>query len=174
MPMNLCSFLFIGLLTLPIPAWGCFHLNDTLSTDTLRNIQLQEVVKVGKRINKLHNPQMGMTVMDYHAIKSVPTLLGESDIIKALQLQPGVSAGTEGFAGMFVRGGENDENMFLIDGNPVYQMNHLGGLFSAYNADAIDGLTFYKSAFPARYGGRLSSVTDISMKSGDYEHWKRN
>lgn len=173
MPMNLCAFLFTGLL-MPIPAWGDFHSNDTLPTDTLRNIQLQEVVKVGKRINKLHNPQMGMTVMDYHAIKSVPTLLGESDIIKALQLQPGVSAGTEGFAGMFVRGGENDENMFLIDGNPVYQMNHLGGLFSAYNADAIDGLTFYKSAFPARYGGRLSSVTDISMKSGDYEHWKRN
>ena len=92
---------------MPIPAWGDFHSNDTIPTDTLRNIQLQEVVKVGKRINKLHNPQMGMTVMDYHTIKSVPTLLGESDIIKALQLQPGVSAGTEGFAGMFVRGGEN-------------------------------------------------------------------
>lgn len=112
--------------------------------------------------------------MDYNAIKSIPTLFGEPDIIKALQLQPGVSAGTEGFAGMFVRGGENDENMFLIDGTPVYQMNHLGGLFSAYNADAIDRMAFYKTAFPARYGGRLSSVTDISMKSGNYERWNRS
>lgn len=145
-----------------------------VAKDTVRSFYMQEVVKTAPRIDKPRNPQMGMTVMDDNAIRNVPTLLGEPDVIKALQLQPGVSAGTEGFAGMFVRGGENDENLFLIDGCPIYHTNHLGGLFSPFNANAVSHLTFYKSAFPARYGGRLSSVTDLSMKSGDYESWHGN
>lgn len=145
-----------------------------VAKDTMRSFYMQEVVKTAPRIDKPRNPQMGMTVMDDNAIRNVPTLLGEPDVIKALQLQPGVSAGTEGFAGMFVRGGENDENLFLIDGCSIYHTNHLGGLFSPFNANAVSHLTFYKSAFPARYGGRLSSVTDLSMKSGDYESWHGN
>lgn len=145
-----------------------------VAKDTVRNFYIQEVVKTAPRIDRLRNPQMGMAVMDDNTIRNVPTLLGEPDVIKALQLQPGVSAGTEGFAGMFVRGGENDENLFLIDGCPIYHTNHLGGLFSPFNANAVSHLTFYKSAFPARYGGRLSSVTDLSMKSGDYESWHGN
>ena len=145
-----------------------------VAKDTVRSFYMQEVVKTAPRIDKPRTPQMGMTVMDDNAIRNVPTLLGEPDVIKALQLQPGVSAGTEGFAGMFVRGGENDENLFLIDGCSIYHTNHLGGLFSPFNANAVSHLTFYKSAFPARYGGRLSSVTDLSMKSGDYESWHGN
>lgn len=145
-----------------------------VAKDTMRSFYMQEVVKTAPRIDKPRNPQMGMTVMDDNAIRNVPTLLGEPDVIKALQLQPGVSTGTEGFAGMFVRGGENDENLFLIDGCSIYHTNHLGGLFSPFNANAVSHLTFYKSAFPARYGGRLSSVTDLSMKSGDYESWHGN
>lgn len=145
-----------------------------VAKDTVRSFYMQEVVKTAPRIDKPRSPQMGMTVMDDNAIRNVPTLLGEPDVIKALQLQPGVSAGTEGFAGMFVRGGENDENLFLIDGCSIYHTNHLGGLFSPFNANAVSHLTFYKSAFPARYGGRLSSVTDLSMKSGDYESWHGN
>lgn len=145
-----------------------------VAKDTVRSFYMQEVVKTAPRIDKPRNPQMGMTVMDDNAIRNVPTLLGEPDVIKALQLQPRVSAGTEGFAGMFVRGGENDENLFLIDGCSIYHTNHLGGLFSPFNANAVSHLTFYKSAFPARYGGRLSSVTDLSMKSGDYESWHGN
>lgn len=145
-----------------------------VAKDTVRSFYMQEVAKTAPRIDKPRNPQMGMTVMDDNAIRNVPTLLGEPDVIKALQLQPGVSAGTEGFAGMFVRGGENDENLFLIDGCSIYHTNHLGGLFSPFNANAVSHLTFYKSAFPARYGGRLSSVTDLSMKSGDYESWHGN
>lgn len=145
-----------------------------VAKDTVRSFYMQEVVKTAPRIDKPRNPQMEMTVMDDNAIRNVPTLLGEPDVIKALQLQPGVSAGTEGFAGMFVRGGENDENLFLIDGCSIYHTNHLGGLFSPFNANAVSHLTFYKSAFPARYGGRLSSVTDLSMKSGDYESWHGN
>lgn len=145
-----------------------------VAKDTVRSFYMQEVVKTAPRIDKPRNPQMGMTVMDDNDIRNVPTLLGEPDVIKALQLQLGVSAGTEGFAGMFVRGGENDENLFLIDGCSIYHTNHLGGLFSPFNANAVSHLTFYKSAFPARYGGRLSSVTDLSMKSGDYESWHGN
>ena len=145
-----------------------------VAKDTVRSFYMQEVVKTAPRIDKPRNPQMGMTVMDDNAIRNVPTLLGEPDVIKALQLQPGVSAGTEGFAGMLVRGGENDKNLFLIDGCSIYHTNHLGGLFSPFNANAVSHLTFYKSAFPARYGGRLSSVTDLSMKSGDYESWHGN
>lgn len=145
-----------------------------VAKDTVRSFYMQEVVKTAPRIDKPRNPQMGMTVMDDNAIRNVPTLLGEPDVIKALQLQPGVSAGTEGFAGMFVRGGENDENLFLIDGCSIYHTNHLGGLFSPFNANTVSHLTFYKSAFPARYGGRLSSVTDLSMKSEDYESWHGN
>lgn len=171
--MNLKPLLFAGILYSSVPAWCHTTLKDTLQTDSLRSYHLQEVIKIGHyKTDKLQSSQMGMSVMDYHAIKNVPTLFGEADVIKALQLQPGVSAGTEGFAGMFVRGGENDENMFLIDGSPVYQMNHLGGLFSPYNAEAIHHITFYKGAFPAHYGGRLSSVTDISVKSGNYEKWQ--
>ena len=74
--------------------------------------------------------------------------MGEADIIKTLQLTPGVSAGTEGTAGMYVRGGNVDENLFLIDGNPVYQINHIGGIFSAFNPEAISGMDFFKSGFP--------------------------
>ena len=169
--MNLKLFLLTFIPS--VSAWCHETLTDTLQTDSLHGYRLQEVVKIGRyKEDKLRSAQMGMTVMDYRSLKSVPTMFGEADVVKALQLQPGVSAGTEGFAGMFVRGGENDENMFLIDGSPVYQMNHVGGLFSAYNAEAINHLTFYKGAFPARYGGRLSSVTDISIKTGSYEKWQ--
>ena len=145
---------------------------DTMAADTTKTktVTLHEVVKVGNANSKLNVSAMGITKLSQAAIIATPTMFGEADVIKALQLQPGVSAGVEGFAGMMVRGGGNDQNLFLIDGNPIYQMNHLGGLFSAYNTSAIDQLTFYKATFPARYGGRLSSVIDISSKNGDYEN----
>ncbi|PWJ57677.1 outer membrane receptor for ferrienterochelin and colicin [Dyadobacter jejuensis] len=99
-------------------------------------------------------------------IKDIPSLLGERDIIKTLQLLPGVKMGTEGFASYFVRGGGADQNLILLDEAPVYNPNHVFGLFSAFNVDAIKSVTFYKDRFPARYGGRLSSVLDLQMKEG--------
>lgn len=165
--------LFVGLLVCTgIQAQT--HLPDSVPVDSLRTVRLREVVKVAKRYNKLESPAMGLTLLDAGAIKRVPTLFGEPDLIKALQLQPGVSPGVEGFAGMLVRGGNQDENMFLIDGNPIYPVNHLGGLFSPFNMEAIENTQFYKAAFPARYGGRLSSVTAITMKSGDKETYHGN
>lgn len=99
-------------------------------------------------------------------IKSIPSLLGERDIVKVLQLLPGVKMGTEGFATYYVRGGGADQNLILLDEAPVYNPNHVFGLFSAFNVDAIKSVTFYKDRFPARYGGRLSSVLELQMKEG--------
>ncbi|MHB9142757.1 MAG: TonB-dependent receptor plug domain-containing protein, partial [Paludibacter sp.] len=99
---------------------------------------------------------------------------GETDVLKALQLLPGVKAGTEGTSGMYVRGGGPDENLFLLDGVPIYNVNHLGGFFSVFDADAIKNVTLYKGNFPARFGGRLSSVVDIRMKDGDNKKYHGN
>ena len=93
------------------------------------------------------------------------------DIIKSLQNLPGVSAGTELMSGLYVHGGEGSDNLFLLDGVPMYQISHLGGIFSSFNTDVVNGLDFYKSGFPARYGGRMSSVVDISTKDGDYHDY---
>ena len=94
------------------------------------------------------------------------------DIIKSLQNLPGVSAGTELMSGLYVHGGEGSDNLFLLDGVPMYQISHLGGLFSSFNTDIVSGLDFYKSGFPARYGGRMSSVVDVSTRDGDFEKFR--
>lgn len=119
----------------------------------------------------VHSVQMGALEVNQATIRATPTLLGESDIIRTLQLMPGVSMGTEGVSGLYVRGGNVDENLFLIDGNPVYQLNHLGGIFSAFNGEAIKSMDFYKAGFPARYGGRLSSVVDVQTKEGNMKEF---
>lgn len=135
--------------------------------------QLDEVVVTGNNAsqNPVVTPQMGELKVSQKLIKSIPTLFGEADVIKTLQTQPGVSAGTEGLAGMYVRGGNGDENLYMIDGIPLYQVNHMGGLFSAFNAEALKDVEFYKSAFPARYGGRLSSVVDVHTKDGNMKEY---
>lgn len=109
--------------------------------------------------------------INHATIRASPTLLGEADIIRTLQLTPGVSSGTEGISGLYVRGGNSDGNLFLIDGNPVYQVNHIGGFFSAFNNEAIKSMNFFKAGFPARYGGRLSSVVDVHTKEGNMKEF---
>lgn len=130
-------------------------------------MQLDEVTVTSRRTDELTTPQMGTLRVSGEDIKRIPTVFGEADVIKALQTQPGVSAGTEGLAGMYVRGGNEDENLYMLDGIPLYKISHLGGLFSAFNVEAVRDVTFYKSSFPARYGGRLSSVLDVRTKDGD-------
>ncbi|MDR2680308.1 MAG: TonB-dependent receptor [Tannerella sp.] len=132
---------------------------------------LQEVTVTTSKINLLTSPQMGALTINREKIKNIPAVFGEADIIKALQTQPGVSAGTEGLAGMYVRGGNEDENLFMLDGIPLYRVTHLGGLFSAFNVESVDDVVFYKSSFPAQYGGRLSSVLDVRTKSGNAEDY---
>ena len=100
-------------------------------------------------------------------IQTIPALGGEIDVLKAIQLLPGVQSGSEGSAGMYVRGGGPDENLIMLDGVPLYSVNHMLGFFSVFNADAVKNVTLYEGNFPARYGGRLSSIIDVRQKDGD-------
>ena len=152
-----------------------------LSRDTVMSIQLaesthlQEVTVIGQRNDLgVRGSQMSAIEVPVTQIKSVPTMFGETDVIKVLQLLPGVQSGTEGSAGMYVRGGGPDENLLLLDGVPVYNVNHLFGFFSVFNADAIKNVTLYKGSFPARFGGRLSSVIDIRSNDGDMYNYHGN
>lgn len=115
----------------------------------------------------IKNTQMGMERLSIAETKSVPVLMGEPDVIKTLQLLPGVKSGSEGNGGMFVRGGGADQNMILLDEAPVYNASHLLGFFSTFNSDAIKNVTLYKGGMPAQYGGGLSSVLDVKMNDGN-------
>src|SRR5690554_2069062 len=105
-------------------------------------------------------------------IKTVPVLLVEVDVLKDIQMVLGVQSGAEGTSGLYVRGGGPDQNLILMDGVPVYNASHLFGFFSVFNADAINNIDLVKGGFPARYGGRLSSVIDITLKEGNKERIK--
>ena len=125
------------------------------------------IVKSSKKPSIQNKTQMSSIDLPIETIKSLPRFLGEVDIIKAIQLLPGVQAGGEGQSGIYVRGGGPDQNLILLDGVPVYNVSHLFGFFSVFNADAVKNVELVKAGFPARYGGRLSSVLDIQMKEGN-------
>ncbi|MEA3450696.1 MAG: TonB-dependent receptor plug domain-containing protein [Bacteroidota bacterium] len=110
--------------------------------------------------------------LDLKEAKKIPILFGEQDVLKTLQLMPGVSASSEGNSGYYVRGGDSDQNLILLDESPVYNASHLLGFFSVFNSDAINDVKMYKGGIPARFGGRLSSVTDIRMRNGNLKHWQ--
>ncbi len=112
---------------------------------------------------------MGAIEIPVHQIKATPTFMGESDVIKMLQALPGVQSGTDGTTRMYVRGGSADENLFLMDGVQIFSPSHSGGFFSVFDPEMLDNVTLYKGVFPARYGGRLSSVTDISLDNGNLQ-----
>ncbi|MFA6167453.1 MAG: TonB-dependent receptor [Gemmatimonadaceae bacterium] len=109
--------------------------------------------------------------MSTQQIQSMPSL-GEADVFRALQMLPGVSAANDGSSGLYVRGGTPDQNLVLLDGMTVYHVDHFFGIFSAFNADAIKGVQLYEGGFPAKYGGRVSSVVDLTGKSGDEKHFR--
>ena len=111
--------------------------------------------------------EVGSHILELKQIKALPSLGGEKDIIKAIQLLPGVQFGNEGSNGMFVRGGNQDENLILLDDVPLYNVNHLGGFVSAFNPSAINSIKIIKGGFPAKYGGRLSSIIDVRMFEGN-------
>ena len=147
------------------------NLNFALETNTT----LDEVVVESTRATvSARSPQMSVVELPVQQIKSIPTLFGEADVLKAIQLLPGVQNGSEGSAGMYVRGGGPDENLLLLDGVPVYNVNHMMGFFSVFNPDALKNVTLYKGSFPAHFGGRLSSVVDIRMKEGDMQQYHGN
>ena len=132
------------------------------------SIDLKAVEIVEERIERIEEQsQMSAIEIPISQIKSIPALLGEVDVLKSLQLLPGVQSGGEGSSGLYVRGGGPDQNLILLDGAPVYNVSHLFGFFSVFNADAIRNVNLTKGGFPARYGGRISSVVEINMKEGN-------
>ena len=129
---------------------------------------LQEVVvKASRNDDNIQKTQMGIIDVPMKLANSLPVVLGERDIMKIIQLLPGVQAGNEGTTGFYVRGGNTDQNLVQLDEATVYNPNHLFGLFSTFNSNALNRVTLIKGGFPAQYGGRLSSVLDITMKEGN-------
>ncbi|MBL58029.1 MAG: hypothetical protein CMP61_12655 [Flavobacteriales bacterium] len=119
---------------------------------------------------EIHNStQMSTVKIPIEDIKYIPSIGGESDVIKVIQLLPGVQKGGEGGTGLYIRGGDVDQNLVLLDEAPVYNIGHLFGFFSVFNQDAIKDMTLYKGAFPSKYGGRLSSILDIRMNDGNMQ-----
>ncbi len=133
-----------------------------------KTLSLNEIVVTDKKTNDF-NKTVGSIEVDPETVKRLPSFGGEADIFKALQLIPGVTAATEISTGLYVRGGSADQNLTLIDGVNVYNPSHLGGFASTFNADAVNNITLIKGAFPAEFGGRLSSVLDITMREGSKE-----
>ncbi len=149
--------------------------NINFNTNTSKDILLLPVsstindvtVTAQKKISNVKSAQMGQVDLSINTVKSLPSFLGETDILKTLQLLPGVRNAGEGNSGFYVRGGGPDQNLILLDEAVVYNTGHLFGFFSVFNSDAIKNLTLIKGGMPAQYGGRLSSVIDIAMKEGN-------
>jgi hypothetical protein len=137
--------------------------------------QIMEVTVYSKKRNaNVTQPIMGVQKLSVNEIKNVPVIFGEKDVLKTIQLLPGVKSAGEGSSGFYVRGGGADQNLILLDEATVYNASHLLGFFSAFNSDAIKDLTLYKGAMPAEYGGRLSSVVDIKMDDGNNQSYHAN
>ena len=147
--------------------------HDTMITVYLNNaVELQGVEIVADKSERISNDvQMSKVMVPIKQVREIPALLGERDVFKVLQLMPGVRSGSEGNAGFYVRGGGPDQNLIILDDAPVYNAYHLFGFFSVFNGDAIKSIELYKGGFPARFGGRLSSVLDINMKDGNNEEF---
>lgn len=143
-------------------------LNFQLVSLAEKTIEIREVsVRAKKQDANISDPIMGVERLDPAAIAKIPVLLGEKDIIKTMQLLPGVKSAGEGNAGFYVRGGAADQNLILLDEAPVYNASHLLGFFSTFNSDAIKDAVLYKGNQPANFGGRLASVLDIKMNEGN-------
>ncbi len=141
-----------------------------LNIDLDGSTDLEEVEVVAEKTNKLsETTQMSTIEIPVQQAKDIPALLGEKDILKVVQLMPGIQKGGEGSAGLYVRGGGPDQNLIILDDAPVYNAFHLFGFFSVFNGDAVKNVQLIKGGFPARYGGRLSSVMEMNIKDGNKE-----
>lgn len=142
--------------------------NLSLNIDLVPDNELKTVEVIASESEGIEEKtQMSTINIPIEQMRKIPALMGEVDILKVLQLLPGVKSGGEGATGLYVRGGGPDQNLILLDGAPIYNASHLFGFFSTFNADAVKNVELIKGGFPARYGGRLSSVIDITMKEGN-------
>ena len=143
---------------------GVLHAQELADTlDASRISALREKTR--------NTTQTGLMHIESKQLTSGIAVFGTPDVIKKLQLLPGVAAGNELMSGLYVHGGDGNDNLFLLDGVPLYNISHFGGLFSSFNTDIIDNLDFYKSGFPARYGGRMSSVVDVETREGNMKEY---
>ena len=166
-----------GNFTIQVSAVGMkiYVVTVNVQKDTRLDIVLEEqdrrldsiVITSSARTRNIRAPQMSMEKISVQETKNIPVLFGERDIMKTMQLLPGVKSAGEGNSGFFVRGGTADQNLILLDEAPVYNASHLLGFFSTFNSDAIKNVNLYKGGMPAQYGGRLSSVVDIKMNDGN-------
>ena len=146
-------------------------INFSLQT---KNVLKEVVVESSRKNDNLTKAQMGTETINMSAISKVPVIFGEKDLLKTIQLLPGVKSAGEGNSGFFVRGGGADQNLILLDEAPVYNATHLLGFFSTFNSDAIKDATIIKGNSPSQYGGRLSSVLDVKMKEGNNQNYTVN
>ncbi len=151
-------------------------LNGDMTKDvelTTVSTQMMEVVVLAENENEnVTNTEVSVLSLDIKEAKKIPVIFGEQDIVKTMQLLPGVSANSEGGSGFFVRGGDADQNLILFDEAPVYNASHLLGFFSVFNSDALKDVKMYKGGIPAQFGGRASSVMDVRMRNGNMKKWE--
>ncbi len=166
-----------GTYTLEVTSLGMHpqYFDVNLSKDTTVNLSLDDESQNLNEVTitestggrSLSSAQTSVEKLSVKEIANIPVLFGEKDVLKAIQLLPGIKSAGDGNSGMFVRGGAADQNMILLDEAPVYNASHLLGFFSTFNSDAVKDITVYKGGMPAQYGGRLSSVLDIKMNDGN-------
>ncbi len=148
-----------------------------LRRDTTINVRLepgkmlQEAVVTARKQAGIHSTNTGALEVPQNALESMPALFGEKDVLKSLQMLPGVQGGTTGTSGIYVRGGGPDENLILLDDIPLYSVSHMLGIFSVFTPEAVKKVTLFKGSFPARYGGRLSSVIDVRTNDGNLKEF---
>lgn len=179
-----------GFYSLSLPA-GKYHLvyryvgykTDTVSVDLQKNIKLdrqltenttqlnQVVIIAEKKADNIKKTNIGAEKLNVKEIEKIPVIFGEKDVLKTIQLLPGVKSAGEGNSGFFVRGGSADQNLILLDEAPVYNASHLLGFFSTFNSDALKDVSIIKGNSSAQYGGRLSSVLDVKMKEGNNQDY---
>lgn len=151
------------------------NLNVNIKLDRLlseHTLSLNEVVIIAvKKDDNIKKTEIGVEKLDIKEIEKIPIIFGEKDILKTIQLLPGVKSAGEGNSGFFVRGGSADQNLILLDEAPVYNASHLLGFFSTFNSDALKDVSIIKGNSPAQYGGRLSSVLDVKMKEGNNQNY---
>jgi hypothetical protein len=151
-----------------------FIQKDTTLTIEMESDNVVDEVEITAELRNKHSLKTttGNLFLTGKELESIPGLFGEKDILKSLQLMPGIQQGREGTSGIFVRGGDRGQNLILLDGVPVYNVNHLWGIFSVFTPEAVKSVDVYKGGFPARYGGRISSVLDIRLKEGNMNETK--
>lgn len=162
------EFSYIGYQTKNIPFSGLLEGNTNIKL--LPNARINEVQIIGTQSNQ-SEINLSNTTINPKSLKNLPAIAGETDLMHYIKILPGVQS-DEGSSSLSVRGGLEDQNVILMDGSPVYNVNHFGGIFSLFNTDIVQYVKFYKGAFPAYLGGRLSSVTDVRLKDGSMKNYQ--